>query len=65
MKFDRMNGPPLKTLEEQIWLAGFNAAKRPWVGLTDEEISAVDWKSNETLHDFARGVEAMLREKNT
>jgi hypothetical protein len=26
--------------------------------LTDEEISAIDWKSNETLHDFARAIEA-------
>lgn len=39
-------------------------AQRPWVGLTDEEISAVDWKSNETLHDFARAIEAKLLEKN-
>ena len=65
MKFDRMNPPPLKTLEEHLWLAGFNEAKRAWVGLTDEEISAVDWKSNETLHDFAQAIEAKLREKNT
>jgi hypothetical protein len=26
--------------------------------LTDEQISAIDWKSNETLHDFARAIEA-------
>jgi len=39
--------------------------RREWVGLTDEEISAVDWKSNETLHDFARAIEAKLRERNT
>ena len=38
---------------------------RPWVGLTDEEISEVDWKSNETLHEFARAIEAKLKEKNT
>jgi hypothetical protein len=38
--------------------------KREWVGLTEEEISAVDWKSNETLHDFARAIETKLREKN-
>mgnify|MGYP003649448221 CR=1 FL=1 len=38
--------------------------RREWVGLTDEEISAVDWKSNETLHDFSRAIEAKLREKN-
>ena len=36
-----------------------------WVGLTDDEISAIDWKSNETLHDFAKAIEAKLKEKNT
>jgi hypothetical protein len=39
--------------------------QREWQGLTDEEISAVDWKQNETLHEFARAIEAKLREKNT
>jgi hypothetical protein len=39
-------------------------AKRTWVGLTDEEISTIDWKSNETLHDFAKAIEAKLKEKN-
>jgi hypothetical protein len=39
--------------------------KRTWVGLTDEEISAIDWKSDETLHDFAHAIEAKLKEKNT
>ena len=39
--------------------------KREWVGLTDEEISAVDWKPNETLHDYARHIELKLRGKNT
>ena len=48
-------------------LSAENAALRKqleWVSLTDEEISAVDWKSNETLHDFARSIEAKLKEKN-
>ena len=39
--------------------------QRTWVGLTDEEISAIDWKSDETLHDFARAIEAKLKQKNT
>lgn len=38
--------------------------KKEWVGLTDEDISAVDWKSNETLHDYARSIEIKLRDKN-
>ena len=55
---------------------GYNAIKvmcsdvlkligKQWVGLTDEEISAVDWKPNETLHDYARHIELKLRGKNT
>jgi ribosomal protein S13 len=38
--------------------------ERTWVGLTDEEISAIDWKSNETLHDFAKEIEAKLKQLN-
>lgn len=38
--------------------------KREWVMLTDEEISTIDWKHNETLHDYARTIEAKLKEKN-
>jgi len=38
--------------------------QRTWAGLTDEEISAIDWKQNETLHDFARAIEAKLKQKN-
>ena len=45
--------------------AGHDIIERPWTGLTDEEISAIDWKSDETLHDFARAIEAKLKEKNT
>jgi hypothetical protein len=46
-------------------VALYTAPQRTWVGLTNEEISAIDWKSNETLHDFARAIEAKLKEKNT
>jgi len=49
-----LNGEPLYT-----------APKREWVGLTDEEISAINWKTNETLHEYARNIEAKLKEKNT
>lgn len=53
-----------KDIDEFDWDAAYHGTK-PWVGLTDEEISAIDWKSNETLHDFARAVEAKLKEKNS
>ena len=51
--------------EEAYKQAGHPLPEREWVGLTDEEISEVDWKSNETLHEFARAIEAKLKEKNT
>ena len=43
----------------------YTAPPKQWVSLTDEEISAVDWKPNETLHDYARHIELKLRGKNT
>ena len=51
--------------DEAYRQAGHPLPEREWVGLTDEEISEVDWKSNETLHEFARAIEAKLKEKNT
>jgi hypothetical protein len=41
--------------------------KRPWVGLTDEEISQL-WISTSPYFnedDFAKAIEAKLKEKNT
>ena len=42
--------------------------QREWVGLTDEEINNVkhvyDWSAAWTLDDFARVIEAKLKEKN-
>jgi len=55
-------------VSDQKFLARFAdlvAAEREWVRLTDEEISAIDWKTNETLHEYARHIEAKCREKNT
>jgi len=39
------------------------AAQRQWVGLTDEEISALDYSG--TRIEFVRAIEAKLKEKNT
>lgn len=40
--------------------------KRPWVGLTDEEIEDACWTEvDQRLRSFARAIEAKLREKNT
>jgi myosin heavy subunit len=37
--------------------------QRTWVGLTDEEINALDY--SETRIEFVRAIEAKLKEKNT
>ena len=45
--------------------------KRKWVGLTDEEIDAIEestWDADHKvwgIHNFARNIEAKLRERNT
>jgi hypothetical protein len=42
--------------------------QRTWVDLTDEEIEAIWhkdlWKSKKPHHDFARAIEAKLKDKN-
>ena len=40
------------------------AAQRPWVGLTDEEISATS-KGHIVRSTYARAIESKLKEKNT
>jgi len=39
--------------------------QRPWVGLTDEEITKLDMDTSGTVHDFVDAVESALRSKNT
>ena len=44
-----------------------NAAQRTWIGLTDEDISNI-WHNCKPYYDeddFARAIEAKLKEKNT
>ena len=38
---------------------------KPWVGLTDNEIALVLINSGYTAENFARAIEAKLKEKNT
>ena len=44
-------------------------AQRTWVGLTDEEVQTLRYKIDSTAHwtydEFARAIEAKLKEKNT
>ena len=41
--------------------------RREWVGLTDDEINAIEFPQSgtATMRDFVRIIEAKLREKNT
>jgi hypothetical protein len=43
--------------------------KKPWVGLTDEEIDKTYWRREPfrrpTQFEFARDIEQLLKEKNT
>ena len=47
----------------------WKAAKKEWVGLTDEQIDACWnkdlWKEKQPHHIFAKAIEAKLKEKNT
>ena len=54
-------------LAEQKPMLEMNPQKRPWVGLTDDEIKEIanNCRWSETYHiDFSRAIEAKLREKN-
>ncbi len=61
---------PLRLLVDDV-IAALAQPQRPWVGLTDEEIlenceSVPDYDiSNHDLIQFARAIEAKLKEKNT
>jgi predicted DNA-binding transcriptional regulator YafY len=39
--------------------------QRTWVDLTDEEISDIAINNPPSVHEFARAIEAKLKEKNT
>jgi hypothetical protein len=39
--------------------------QRPWVGLTDEQISDIAINNPPMVHEFARAIEAKLKERNT
>ena len=66
--------PPISDYHEG-WEEGFKAAKRGWVGLTDEEARDISfnlpikWTGHlqgaASIYDFARAIEAKLKERNT
>ena len=57
-----------KSVDEFDWEAA--GKEREWVGLTDEEIDAIEestWDADHKvwgIHNFARAIEAKLKEKN-
>lgn len=66
--------PPVMLTEKESYeagrIAGMAAQRKPWVGLTDEQLVQLslewppetnDWASH---IDFARAIEAKLKEKN-
>jgi hypothetical protein len=55
--------PPISDYHEG-WEEGFKAAKREWVGLTHEERFLNDCRSPEEI-EYAKAIEAKLKEKNT
>ena len=68
--FDNWSAPDDKTID---WHKDNNASRsiplypqREWQSLTDEEIKGhlIDWTAGWTYVDFARDIEAKLREKN-
>jgi hypothetical protein len=39
--------------------------QRPWIGLTEEEVTQLDMDTSGTVHDFVQAVDSKLKEKNT
>ena len=63
-----MSNRPLTKTE---WLASletlWEAAQQPrkWVGLTEDEIAALDWQHATVDAECVRAIEAKLKERNT
>jgi hypothetical protein len=53
------------THQQGLQVATPPAAQRQWVGLNDEEISDIAINNPPMVHEFARAIEAKLKEKNT
>ena len=67
--WDNTKCNPLASPREQArsaWEDGYASAKREWVGLTDDEIDALE-SATDTLEfpQTVRAIEAKLKEKNT
>jgi len=58
----RIEGAPIEVRVLPLYTT---PPQRPWVGLTDEEITKLDMDTSGTVHDFVNAVESALRSKNT
>ena len=74
MWYDSLEGTKSQGFAYKAWCAGWEAAAKPWVSLTDEEIeSIVDANTEDDAgfdifcygHGVARAIETKLKEKNT
>jgi hypothetical protein len=45
-------------------IAMMKAERKPWVGLTDEEIDTWNIVGHESLREFSQAIEAKLKDKN-
>jgi len=54
----------LEGKQPPFWIKTTPPAQRPFVGLTDEEISDIAINNPPMVHEFARAIEAKLKEKN-
>jgi hypothetical protein len=65
---ERVHGNDISATEDKTEISA--TADKPWVGLTDDEISLVldknTWASGDaSWGQFAKGIEAALKERNT
>ena len=60
----RIEGPPIEVRVLPLYTT---PPKRTWVGLSEQEVSAIDKKYHKPMgpKEFAKEIEAKLKEKNT
>jgi hypothetical protein len=50
--------------DQAMTIAMMKAERKPWVGLTDEEIDTWNIVGHESLREFSQAIEAKLKDKN-
>jgi hypothetical protein len=62
---EMINGLTEEETNETMSVKGLSKPKKEWVGLTDEEVWHMSQFNCGTRGEFARAIEAKLKEKNT